>query len=336
MSFKKIVEPFREHASRLSDGESVSLPPNTIKDKTHQVFTARLDELSDNATIIVGHGYNQKNAGWVEIKRDTVAAYNFFSFKNPNTVEVLAPTSHGLDIRDYITVSLNKDAVLGEKLTIFTSSSSVELCVDGITGYDGSPLALARGCELRDCSLSWSSDAYASPVWIYGDSYLNHRDPERWPFYLYRDGFTDVLLSSFPGEGATRALEDFKLSLTRATPEFALWLLGMNNGDGESDFPNNDWLAATQEFISLCEERGITPILATIPTTPKINNNQKNAWVKASGHRYVDFNSAVGADLNPAWYPGMLSSDLVHPEAAGARALYCGILTDFPEIMRRR
>jgi hypothetical protein len=168
-------------------------------------------------------------------------------------------------------------------------------------------------------------------------------------------------------------LVDFNTALTCSTPEFALWLLGMNNGDPwpeyaqeteetkenpeaakklkaiRKDVPdcqsdtrdtliskiNPSWLAPTEEFLALCKAHGITPILATIPQTPKINNLPKNEWIRRSGHRYIDFNHAVGADHDPKWHPDMLHSDDVHPLTLGAKALYSQVLADFPEIMRK-
>ena len=110
----------------------------------------------------------------------------------------------------------------------------------------------------------------------------------------------------------------------------------MNNGD-KTEEPNPQWLEATEEFLAICNEKGITPILSTIPSTPKVLNVYKNAWVKSSGYRYVDFERAVGAHKDHAWYPEMLNEkDQVHPAIHGAEALYSQVLIDFPEIMNRR
>lgn len=331
----RIPNPYTLSKEQLADGERIELPRNTVKDKTHLVFEASLEGLRPGAKLVVGHGYDQPNGGWIEITADTVSAYNYYSFKEPKRWPIAEKTQHGLDISGNITVVIDKDFSHGDYALIITPSGSYRYRVDGISGYDGSPLAFAEGVSLSECSISWTSEAYSSPIWIYGDSYLNHLEDDRWPYYLYEDGYRDVLLSGYPGEGATRAIEDFELAITRGTPEFALWLLGMNNGDGDSETPNADWLSATTEFIDLCKQNGITPILATIPQTPKINNIPKNAWIRASGHRYIDFNRAVGADLNPHWYDGMLHTDDVHPLPLGAEALYARVLVDFPEIMRR-
>lgn len=331
---KRIVTPFSITQRTISSGERIELPQNTIKDKTHLSFTARLDSLGEGR-LIVGHGYDQPNGGWIEITEREVSAFNFYSWKDPNAQPIAEKTQHGLDISEFITVIIDKDYQRGDYARITTAAGSFTYPVSGISGYDGSPLAIADGVSLSDCILNFTSEAYAAPIWLYGDSYLNHADSVRWPYYLYQDGYTDVLLAAYPGENSQRAIIDFELAITRGTPEFALWLLGMNNGEGESAEPNPYWLAATERFLAICKEKGITPILATIPTTPKINNAPKNEWVRRSGYRYIDFNRAVGADISPSWYSGMLSEDQVHPAALGAQALYARVLTDFPEIMRR-
>ena len=74
--------------------------------------------------------------------------------------------------------------------------------------------------------------------------------------------------------------------------------------------------------INICKRYGITPIFATIPTVPTINNEQKNAWIRNSGYRYIDFAKAVGADASGNWYSGMIESDNIHPSEKGAKALY--------------
>jgi hypothetical protein len=108
----------------------------------------------------------------------------------------------------------------------------------------------------------------------------------------------------------------------------------MNNSDKDGKV-NERYLKSVEEFIKICEERGITPILSTIPNVPERDNSPKNEWVRKSSYRYIDFNRAVGADKDVHWYPEMLSADNVHPAAKGAEALYMQVLCDFPEIMQK-
>jgi hypothetical protein len=73
-------------------------------------------------------------------------------------------------------------------------------------------------------------------------------------------------------------------------------------------------------------------ILSTIPLVTAVDNTYKNAYVRGSGYRYVDFAAAVGAVEDTTWYDNMLADDGVHPATEGAVALYQQVLTDVPEI----
>jgi hypothetical protein len=105
--------------------------------------------------------------------------------------------------------------------------------------------------------------------------------------------------------------------------------MGMNNGDNGA--VNSQWLNDLNVVKSLCEEHDITLILATIPSCPQADNTYKNAIVRQSGYRYIDFNKAVGVN-GTTWYDGMLSSDNIHPTSLGAKALARQFVVDVPEI----
>ena len=142
-------------------------------------------------------------------------------------------------------------------------------------------------------------------------------------------------MSGFPGRNTQSGLEDFKKALAHGTPKYAVWCLGMNNGDSDKG-TNANWKNATEEFLEICEEKGIVPILSTIPNIPTVKNNFKNEYVKTSGHRYIDFAAAVGAEtLGSPWTSGMLSGDNVHHAPSGAKALYEQVKKDFPEILKK-
>lgn len=151
---------------------------------------------------------------------------------------------------------------------------------------------------------------------------------------MRRDGYLNLLMMGYPGMNAQRGIKEFMLTVGEYKPEVAVWALGMNNGD-KDDKINPDYLCATLEFIKVCKEKGIVPILTTTPNTPKVDNRYKNEWVRSSGYRYIDFARAVGSDKVLGWYPYMLSPDLVHPDVKGAKALYMQLLVDLPEIMNK-
>ena len=108
-----------------------------------------------------------------------------------------------------------------------------------------------------------------------------------------------------------------------------------NDSDGNV---NSSYVAATEAVMEICRERGIELVLATIPTVPARPHTALNAWVRASGYRYVDFAEAVEAPGTTYWKnwgqtDAMLSSDETHPTSYGAKALLSAALADFPEIM---
>ena len=174
-----------------------------------------------------------------------------------------------------------------------------------------------------------------SPVYAFGDSYFTW-GLARWTGYLYDDGFADnVLTDAYSGRGSKDALESFKNLECVGIPSYVLWCMGMNDAD-TADSVNSNWKTAYDYVSDYCDKNHIELILATIPevSNSAYRNDKKNAIVRTSGRRYVDFAKAVNAEtVGASWYDGMLASDGVHPTESGARTLYNQIIVDFPEIM---
>ena len=336
-NFSKVVTPFVATASSLKDGEKLAIKRSTVKDGKQLSFTADLSLLGDGK-ILIGHGYKQTCGSWIEITSATVSSYSFYPWRDPQSVVNVAPIAHEIEIADFITVSIKVNYSKKEVFAVINSRGGMyKFDLNAWSGCDGEIFVTPVGCELTNCRLNWYSERYASRIWLLGDSYLSFPDPARWLTHLYNDGYADnLLVAGFSGMPTQRGLEEFKMAIEKRNPDYVVWCLGMNNGDNrETGAVNQDWLNATSEFLQICKERSITPILSTIPNTPKVYNKAKNEWVMASGYRYVDFNRAVGADKDENWYPGMLFTDLVHPAKLGAQALYSQVLVDFPEIMQR-
>ena len=318
----------------LDSGETRSLGENLIKTGKHLTFTADLDDIADGK-IIIGHGYMVTHGSWIEITKDEVSVFSYYYYAKPPLCPTLPePAKHGLKIKDFLTVNIEAYAKNGGCFAeIMTSNGLFRLDLPAWCANEGEIAVKAEGVSLKNCRLGWFCEDLAKDIWIVGDSYLGFGSKQRWPYYLFRDGYKNALLMGFPGMNSERGIEEFKKWVEYATPKFAVWCLGMNNLDSE-DKANEGYVAATSEFLKICKERGITPILSATPNTPKRMSNHKNAWMRSQKVRYIDFNRAVGADKILEWYPDMISEDQVHPAELGAKALYMQVLIDFPEIMQ--
>ena len=329
------VEPFTAKADKLVSEEFLEAVKTNVKDRWHTSFTCDVKEMGEDAIIRIGHGYEISCGSWLEISKKQIRAYNFYSWTDPQKREIYPLTDLEIEIEEFLTVVINRDtAGNGVYVMLMTKGGMQKIDMQSLGGDIGAVFVSPLNCELENCVLNYVADGYADPIWVFGDSYLGYTWSGRWPYYLYRDGFNKVLLAGYSGMSTQAGLADFKVAIQRGTPVYAFWCLGMNNGDKEGVL-NQAWVESTEEFLSICKEKGIIPILSTIPNTPKVNNAQKNEWVRNSGYRYVDFNRAVGADKDVNWYPTMLCHDGVHPDVSGAEALYSQVLVDFPEIMKR-
>ncbi len=342
-------KPLTEERSTLEDGQVVVVDNNTVISNKHLIFTADIKgKLS--GTVRMGHGTDSYSSAYLDITPTHLRVFHYYT-----ALDQTAEVEHGLDISDLLTVNIDV-AYSYAKITISTSSGMFAWENVYWEGRNGDVFATVIEDTLANVKLKWFADGYQRSIYLFGDSYFNTQNPSRWPYYLIRDGYTNNFMTGYPGMASARALVDFKLAMERGTPEYAVWCMGMNNGDKDGKI-NQSYLESVTEFLKICREKDITPILSTIPSTPIAENSYKNAWVREQGVRYIDFARAVGGavyngdNLNKKyimpdgtesknvtgydWYPEMLHADLVHPLKKGAEALYMQVLIDFPEIMQK-
>ena len=315
---------FNATAETLSDGEKLVLTElNVIKHNKSLIFSANVTDLGDGL-IRISHGQNAYGGNHLEITADKILVYT------TNTNTSVKEYSHGLDVSGDVYVRL--DAPRSKvNITIITASGTYKKTV-AWNGCNGDISCAAEGTTLQNVDLRWFATGIQSDYWFFGDSWFNTTSSARWTSYLLDDGYTDVLLAAYPGMRAPAGLAQFRELLTLDTPKYAIWALGMNNGD-KNGAVNESWLTSTEEFLRLCEQYGVAPILCTIPTTPKVNNRLKNEWIKNSGYRYIDFDMVVVENYATGeWFEGMAASDLNHPDTPGAKVLYPQVFADFPEL----
>ena len=321
-------------ADVLKAGEYLKLESNQIMNSKVLSLSFKLDKLGNDDIIRLGHGETVNGASYIELTKDNIKVYNYSNADTHSQgKDVSLNVAHGLKLSGVVNITITA-RMHDADITVTSSGGSITKRVSW-NGRNGEIFALSTASDIKDVRMRWYCSAYESDIWMLGDSYFNFGSSWRWPYYLREAGYSDFMLTGYPGRRSAAGLEDFKQALTHGTPKYAVWCLGMNDGD-TNDTVNTSYLKSVQEFIRICEEKGITPILSTVPCTPTVNNYYKNQWVKKSGYRYIDFARAVGGEeIGSRWFDGMLHTDQVHPNELGAKALYAQVIADLPEILKK-
>lgn len=315
-------------AAAISDGEILTFGENCIKKNKDFTFEADVEEMG---TIIIRHGDKTYGASWLTLDETKVEVYSFGE-------ELIRSFSedHGLEMGGALKVQMHVKANEAMDLTITSGGKTFARKEVGWEGCKGKIEVESIGNELSNVKAEWNSPDLAKDIWVLGDSYLGSRWKNCWPYYAVAEGHDNALFTGFPGATSSAMYKEWKRLLEYDTPKFAVWCLGMSDGDSSGSI-NMAWRAKLQLFLADCKELGITPILATIPNTPVVNNTFKNQYVRESGYRYIDFAKAVGASrAGSMWLDGLLSFDQVQPTTAGAEALAKQVEKDFPELIGKK
>jgi hypothetical protein len=310
-------KPPQKSAATLTSGQSLIVENNSIMKNQYMAFFAKIDGTFNGVTV--GHG--QESYGYYVAVDGTNMTYG--SNGSAGTA-----TAHGLTIEEYIGVIIEVDVELNINTTIISKGGYFTKSQQINSSWRGNVFATSNGTSFADAVLTWYTNDYKCPLWAFGDSYFTLYSPTRWPYYVANKwGYNNILLNAYPGEASTRAYDDLTNALTHGTPKYILWCMGMNDPDTGSAV-NATWLEKVSALLDVCNQKGITPILATIPevTNTSYKNTYKNNWIRSSGVRYVDFASAL-ADVS-----GWLSDDGVHPSEIGGRFMALKVLADVPEI----
>lgn len=320
---KRLYGPgFQRDTGDLAAGESMTLDTTNAKKNCTFSFMAKITSFDK---ILVGQGLETYSGAWAEITSTKLIIHNYA--QSDSTVEY----THGLAIADYIYVQIFVGTAKAD-VKIFSGGSSFTQANVNWFGCNGAPIAKSDGSALTDCVFAWSCADFRKALWLFGDSYVGLNNSARWATQLKNAGFADnVYINGYAGEASAAAITALTNALKFGTPEKLVWALGMNDGaDGSS--PSENWSSGIAQVEALCAANGIELIYATIPSVPSQSNEKKNAYVRETGGRYIDFAAAVGASASGVWYTGMLDQDGVHPTEAGAIALYNRALADCPEL----
>ena len=321
----------------LVDGESITVGSNRVKSYKRMAFSAKITTF-DKLTL--GHGATGTYLGsWVVIDGTNIVVHNYTSQDYTQT------QAHGLTIGTTLQVEMEQGADAKLKIRLTSNGQTFEHTFNLWYGSAGDIYALSTGSTLTDAMLAWTCSMLDADIWVFGDSYLSLTDTARWSYYLIDGDHSKFLINAQSGGKSAGAFTDLQALLQMGTPKKLVWAMGMNDPDSDNAV-NSAWKSAYDSVVAICSEANIELIVTTIPTVsggtvddsdvPAALRVQKykNAIIRASGLRYIDFDAAVNADEDTGqWYAGMLSSDGVHPTIAGALTLYHAAVATVPELL---
>jgi len=319
----------------LSDGTFLALMgyKQNLRKGERYVFSGNITTMS---VIKFGFIYANAFSASTEILNEFTIDGTYITYKNDSTSSsYINRYEHGITFSNNLQFIFEYLPEGNAKITLISSGMMFSQTLPFVKQSISQVVVLSVGSTLTNCKLTWTPIDIDKTIWMFGDSYFAYSSA-RWTYYMQQYGYAEnVLLDGWPGEGSVNARNSLMTLIQFGTPKYIVWCMGMNDGsDTDANTPSSNWTIRRDEMLAICNENGITPIFATIPNVPSILHTGKNAWIKASGYRYIDFAAAVGAEsAGSTWYSGMLSSDNIHPSESGAKALFARALVDFPELM---
>ena len=311
----------------MNAGDVLELAELNNKKNAEIMFNA---DVNGAPNFAVGHGVDGTIGSLFEI---TSTKWYLYEITN-GTKTTLRSEAHNLTVDGFVSVQIFVRENAHADIVFSTSSGSITISNVSWYGTSKKPYSkvYSGSVPLTNVTFKYRMGDYDKKIYVYGDSYISLNTNERWPYYVTELGFNSWLLDGYSGRNSANAIISFKTEMEIGKPEYVLWALGMNDPDTASTI-NSDWKACVEEVIAYCDANGIEIVLATIPCTPTQHNEFKNAYVKESGKRYIDFAKAVNGEVfGDSWYAGMLASDNVHPLAPGAVALAHRAMLDMPEL----
>ncbi len=312
--------------------------PDVVESDTLSTLTIEASNSKKNN--VIGFEANFSTMGSIRIAHGTsydanrsasivVDATNIYLYDKSTNLRTTYP--HGLTMDKFITVSIVVGQIRTAKIILTTANGRFIQDTDFWGGCREDVTAQAISGTFTNARLTWYVPDYNYDLWAFGDSYFDF-----WVADIIQNlNYHNFMSDGFGGRGSASAFKSLKLALEKATPKKILWCLGMNDPD-TADAIDANWKNTVDNLINLCDEKGIELILCTIPITPVTEHKYKNAYVKASGKRYVDVCHAVGADISPEWYEGMRTNtetDKIHPtNPLGTRTIADYMLENVPEL----
>ena len=316
-------KPASVKAESLSDNESLTVKTGNEGNDKQIIFRFSAEDIGEGSiTLRQGEG---EGSSYIVISKST---FTFYTVKGGEDVQTNKFT-HNLTYTNGVYISIHVGFGKAQ-FKAFSTSSNVgfyERVVEW-SGVGGDISVTASGSDFGDVELKYFCDGHKKSVYVIGD-FGTEAYGYSWAKLYFGNGYDKALVSGDPHMTAAEAILYFEKLLSVNTPRYAVWCVGMNDHDSATE-ANVSWIESTEKFLEICEEKGITPILVTLPEITGAANDMKNDWVVSwagKTGRYIKFASAIGSDNESEVYTDGNLNQL------GAEALYMQLLIDFPELL---
>lgn len=183
-------------------------------------------------------------------------------------------------------------------------------------------------------------------VAIFGDSIENANAADwatGWVAQLEAElGVGAVWSAAIDGSNARETVQRLSSLLQFIKPEYAIF----KNGTNEDNTSNADdslarWKLRVGEFIDICTDEGVIPVIARVPPSTRIDDaitaggtlqSNYNSHIASLGVRSIRFDLALSASNDGTTMNGSLFADDAHPNNAGQTAMYGRVKIDLPEL----
>ncbi len=328
-----------------AENNKISLGMSRIKDgKRYELSATIKGDMPEGAVISFCHGKMMSYGRWLEID-SKVLKYLNISTKADSPIYERA-FEHGLTLKGEIYLEIIADPIQNiRRITLKSNGGEYVIEEHLFNSCNGEICVMADGVELHDVTLSYEVAGYTNDIWIIGASYLSLFDPNRWPYYWYREKGAGPLLMGRGGMGAQHGIEDLVDALNYGTPKILVWESVSGNNADMDGVASPIFYENTLKMLEICKEKGIKVYIFTMPNAPFRTNFYKNDIILNRtcdfanyDYEIVDLARALDAKegKNPSWFPGMISGDNIHPLHIGARASYLAALVDAPELILGR
>ena len=299
-------------ADKTLSGNNLSITgdKSCINGDFRYTFVANITDFGEDGKIFIGRGKTEMAGSYAEITADSIIVHTVIE----GGESLSDKRTHSRDMRGYVVVDVN--VISGKaKITIHTVEGSNSTDIEW-SGRNGEIFVSCENASFDNASFGWYTTAYEQPVWIIGDETVGLDKTFYWTNRLSHYKYGDFLSIGADGIDSTDVLEMFRTTLKTRTPIYAVWSFTKESG-AEYD-------ANVEEFIRLCKDKKVTPILTTQPVEFASANAAKNEYVKESGERYIDF--AVLSSSSNAISNGAFT-------IVGAEEAFARVMVDFPEII---